>query len=107
MDFLKLQGKIVVWPANLDSTKSRKEGRKLTKGLAIQAPRLEEMNEATRRLSLEGELAAGKSRPSVWWEKGGYLVLPKKEAKAELLRDIASEIRKLRAEKGGHEKERK
>lgn len=104
---MKLQGKIIVWPANLDSSKSRKEGRKLTKGAALQAPKLEEINEAANRLSLGHELVPSKSRPGAWWEKGGYLILPRKGAKPDLLRSLASEIKKIRAAKAGQEREKK
>jgi signal recognition particle subunit SRP19 len=100
---LKLHGKVVVWPANLDSTKSRKTGRKLAKGAALQTPRLEEINEAAKKLSIEAELVPGKARPSTWWEKGGYLTFPKNEKRNVLLRSLASEIRKARA---AREKER-
>jgi signal recognition particle subunit SRP19 len=100
---LKLHGKIVVWPANLDSTKTRKTGRKLTKGAGLQSPRLEEINDAAKRLSLEPELVPGKSRPSTWWEKGGYLIFPKNEKRTVLLRSLASEARKARV---AREKER-
>jgi signal recognition particle subunit SRP19 len=101
---LKLQGKIVVWPANLDSSKSRRAGRKLPKASGIQAPRLEEIDNAAKRLSLEAEIVPAKSRPNASWEKGGYAILPKKGAKANLLRSIVSEIRKARAGKTGSEK---
>ncbi len=104
---MKLQGKIIVWPANLDSSKSRKEGRKLTKGDTLQGPRLDEIKDAANRLSLENEIVPGKSRPSVWWEKSGYLILPRKGPKADLLRSLAGEIKKIRATKAGQEKERK
>jgi signal recognition particle subunit SRP19 len=104
---LKLHGKVVVWPANLDSSKSRKEGRKLAKGLAIQAPRLEELHEAARRLAMEAEPTPGKSRPGIWWERGGYLTFPKKDSRTSLLRSLAGEVKRIRAAKVGHEKERK
>ncbi|OFX15409.1 hypothetical protein A3K71_00175 [archaeon RBG_16_50_20] len=104
---MKQPGKRVIWPANLDSTKSREEGRKLAKGLAVQAPRLEEINEAATRLSLEAEVAAGKSRPRSWWEKGGYVILPKNDARTTMLRSLASEIKKIRAAKSSQEKTRK
>lgn len=96
---MKLQGKIVVWPANLDSSKSRKQGRKLAKGAGIQAPRLEEINDAANRLTLDPEIVPTKSRPSTSWEKGGYAILPRKGAKANLLRSVASEIKKARSAK--------
>jgi len=94
---LKLQGKMVVWPGNLDSSKSRKAGRKLPKASAIQAPRLEEINDAAERLSFEAEIVPAKSLPGSWWEKGGYAILRKKGPKGTLLRSLASEIKKARA----------
>jgi signal recognition particle subunit SRP19 len=96
---LKLHGKTVIWPANLDSTKSRKAGRKLAKGSAVQTPRLEELRDAANQLAIEHEVFAGKSRPSTWWEKGGYLIVPRATPQSKLLRSLASEIRKQRATK--------
>jgi signal recognition particle subunit SRP19 len=96
---LKLHGKAVIWPANLDSTKSRKRGRKLAKGSALQTPRLEELGDAANQLSIEHEVVAWKSRPSTWWEKGGYLIVPKATPQSKLLHSLASEIRKQRVTK--------
>lgn len=102
---MKLQGKFVLWPANIDSTKSRKEGRRIPKALAVQSPRLEEIKQVAARLSLDGEFVPGKSRPGIWWERGGYAILPKKDTKTRLLRSLASEIRRDRAAKVEHNKE--
>jgi signal recognition particle subunit SRP19 len=104
---LKLHGKIVVWPANLDSTKSRKEGRKLAKGLAVQTPRLDEISEASKRLSLDIEHVPAKARPADWWEKGGYLTVPKKGTRTELLRSLADGVKEIRSAKRATEKERR
>jgi signal recognition particle subunit SRP19 len=94
---LKISGRIIVWPANLDSSKSRSEGRKVAKGSGIPAPRLDEINEAAKRLSLEAELMPRKSRPRSSWEKGGYAILAKNEPKTSLLRSLAGELKKSRA----------
>ena len=96
---MKLHGKMVIWPANLDSTKTRRTGRKLTKTHAVQSPRLEELREAATTLSIEHELTSGKSRPNTWWEKGGYLIITKTTRKSELLRSLATEVRKQRSMK--------
>jgi signal recognition particle subunit SRP19 len=101
---LKLQGKMVIWPANLDSSKTRKAGRKIVKAAAIQAPRLEEISEAAKRLSMESELAPGKSRPGSWRERGGYAIFRKDGTKANTLRSLANEIKKARATKTGQER---
>lgn len=100
---MKIPGKIVVWPVSLDSTKSRIEGRKIAKALAIQTPRLEEINEAAKRLSFDLEMTPGKSRPSSWWDKGGYAIITKKGTKTSVLRALASEIRKARTSKAEQE----
>ena len=94
---MKLHGKMVIWPSNLDSTKTRRLGRKLPKSQSVQSPRLEELNEAAKALSIDHEIVAGKSRPPSWWEKGGYLIVTKSTPKSEALRSLASEVRKLRS----------
>jgi signal recognition particle subunit SRP19 len=90
---------MIVWPANLDSSKTRKAGRKLAKAAAVQAPRLDEINEAANRLSIETEIMAGKSRPSSWREKGGYAIIRKDDTKGNTLRSLASEIKRTRSTK--------
>jgi signal recognition particle subunit SEC65 len=63
----------------------------------VQSPRLEELNEAAKALAIDHEIVAGKSRPTSWWEKGGYLITTKSTPKTEALRSLASEVRKLRS----------
>jgi len=75
------------------------QGRKIAKGAGVQTPRLDEMNEAAKRLNLDVETHPGKSRPRSWWEKHGYLVIDKKKTKNEVLRNVATEIRRIRAAK--------
>ena len=100
---MKLDGKILVWPANLDSTKTRLEGRKIPKGQSVQAPRVDELAEAARRLSIQAEVTPQKSRPRTWWERTGYITVPK-TPRTELLRSLASEVRKIRAAKDSYKK---
>ena len=88
---------MILWPANIDSTKSRMQGRKIAKGSAVQTPRLDEINEAVRKLDMDGETTPGKARPRSWWEKNGYLIVAKKNPKSELLRNVATEIKRIRA----------
>ena len=100
---MKLDGKILVWPANLDSTKTRLEGRKIPKGQSVQAPRVDELAEVARRLSIQAEVTPQKSRPRIWWERTGYITVPK-TPRTELLRSLASEVRKIRAAKDSYKK---
>ena len=96
---MKLHEKMVIWPANLDSTKTRRSGRKIPKAQALQSPRLDELREAANTLSLEHEPITGKSRPVTWWERGGYLIMSKSSHKSEVLRSLANEVRKQRSMK--------
>ena len=96
---MKLDEKILIWPANLDSTKTRLEGRKIPKGQSVLAPRLDELVEASRRLSLQVETSPQRSRPRNWWEKTGYIIVPKTGPRPELLRSLAGEVRRIRASK--------
>ena len=104
---MKLRGKIVVWPANLDSTKTRKTGRKLARGYAVQSPKLEELHEASKRLALEAEPTTGKARPSSWWEKLGYMTINKKGNRTAILRSLAEEVKQIRRARAASEKDRK
>ena len=101
---MRLKGRIVVWPANLDSSKTRREGRKLAKEFAVQAPRLDEIGEASKRLSIEVEPIAAKARPTNWWEKGGYLTVARKGRRTEVLRSLAEGIRGIRSSKRATDK---
>jgi signal recognition particle subunit SRP19 len=99
---VKLHGKMVVWPSNLDSTKTRRTGRKIPKGQAVQSPRLEELNEAAKTLAIDHEVVVSKSRPPSWWEKGGYLVVAKSTPKSAVIHSLATEVRKLRVSREKH-----
>jgi signal recognition particle subunit SRP19 len=101
---LKLDGKTLVWPANIDSSKTRLEGRKVPKSACVQAPRIEELTEAARRLTSNVEVSHHKSRPKAWWEKTGYITMAKETSKLQLLRSLSAEIRKIRASKAEESK---
>ena len=70
----------------------------------MQAPRIDELAEAARRLSVKAEVTPQKMRPRNWWERTGYLTISKNSSKTELLRSLASEVRKLRAAKDAMKK---
>lgn len=96
---MKLPGKMVVWPAYLDSRKPRSKGRKISKGAAVEAPRLEEVAEAARRLGLNPEIVHEASLPHTWWVKTGYITVDKAgRRRISLLKDLAAQISSMRKE---------
>ncbi|MEM2897233.1 MAG: signal recognition particle subunit SRP19/SEC65 family protein [Candidatus Bathyarchaeia archaeon] len=90
---MKQKGKMIIWSANLDSRKTRKEGRKISKSIALEVPKLHEIEEAARDLGLNPVSIKEAARPSAWWEKTGYVIVDKKgQSKISILCDIASKI---------------
>ena len=97
---LKQNGKMVVWSAALDSTKSRSQGRRLAKPQAIQAPRVDELENAAKKLSYDPQPSPHSALPSHWWEKTGHILVTRGDkARSKVLKDLAAEIRKTRGSK--------
>jgi len=91
---------MVVWSAALDSTKSRSQGRCLAKSQAIQGPRVDELENAAKKLSYDPQPSPHSALPSHWWEKTGYILVTRGDkARSKVLRDLAAEIRKMRGSK--------
>jgi signal recognition particle subunit SRP19 len=90
--------KLVIWPAYLDRTKSRQDGRKISSKLAVTSPTLSEIEQAAKRLNLNPIVEKDKAYPKEWWEVSGRVLVDKVKPKSLLLKDIAKEIRRMRAE---------
>jgi signal recognition particle subunit SRP19 len=93
---MRKQNKLVLWPIYFDANKTRREGRKVPKKLAISYPKIEELQRAARRLKLQPETIFDAAHPSFPWQKSGLLVIPKKEPKIQILNKVAIELLKLR-----------
>jgi len=97
---LKQHGKMVLWAANIDRSKSRRQGRRIPKSLSVDLPRLGEIEAAAKSLSLGFISKPGASRPGLWWEKTGCLLVEKgNSTRAEILRSIAKQLAKERPSK--------
>lgn len=97
---MKQPGKIVVWVANIDRNKTKRQGRKIPKSTSVDSPRLAEIEAAAKSLSLRFTSKPGVSRPSSWWEKTGYLLVEKGDSnRTEILRTIAKQVAKERPAK--------
>ena len=96
---MKDKGKLVIWPAYIDQTKSRSSGRIIARKNAIKEPRLNEIKEASRQLGLNPEVEPEKAYPKFWWEVSGRVLVDDKGPKSVIAKQIALAIRKMR----GHE----
>ena len=89
--------RIVVWPENIDSRKSRGRGRKVPLKFSVKNPTIDEIYKAAEKLGLNPEIEE-KKYPKNWWESKGRVVVDKKGSKLETLKLIAIEILKMRGE---------
>ncbi len=90
--------RIVVWPAYIDATLSRSEGRKIARKEAVRKPRVEEIVEAAKKLDLNPEVEDARY-PRQWWVQKQRVIVDKKGGKLEILRMIAREIENMRKKK--------
>lgn len=93
---MRKQDKVVLWPAYFDSTKTRGEGRKVPKNLAVPMPKILELKEAVEKLGLEHELVPELCYPKMPWLKTGLLLIAKKEPKNQILKKVAKQLQKIR-----------
>lgn len=93
--------KMVIWLSTIDSSRSRVEGRKIARGLAIKDPTLLEMEKAAEHLSLnpEREEAEYPREQSQEAKTSGRILVEKKYPKTRTLKLICDEIRRIRQAK--------
>jgi signal recognition particle subunit SRP19 len=95
---MRKQDKAIIWPAYFDSAKTRKEGRRVPKSLAVQSPRIVEITEAVAKLGLKHEVAAEVGYPKTPWAKTGMLLVEKQGSKEQIIKKIAKQLLKVRSE---------
>ena len=86
----------MIWPANIDGTKSRGQGRKIPQPRAVRQPSLKELIQAATSLGYSPEATEGSSKPSTPWEKTGYVSIKKPGPKIATMKLLAAEVAKVR-----------
>ncbi|MHC1755925.1 MAG: signal recognition particle protein Srp19 [Methanosarcina sp.] len=95
---MKDKGKLVIWPAYIDQTKSRSSGRIISRKNAIKEPHLNEIKEAAKQLGLNPEVEPEKAYPKTWWEVSGRVLVDDKGPKSVIAKQIALAIKKMRGQ---------
>jgi len=87
-----------IWLSNIDSARSRVEGRKIAKGLAIKGPSLSEVTSAATHLNLDPESAETQYPKDQGKDNGtpGRILVEKKYPKTRTMKLICDEIRRIR-----------
>ena len=96
---MRKQEKIIIWPAYFDKAKTRKNGRRVSKNLAVQSPKIMEIQEAAHKLGLGFEVAMDKDYPKTPWAKTGMLLVEKKGSKEQVINRIAKQLFQDQSEK--------
>jgi signal recognition particle subunit SRP19 len=94
---MRKQDKIIIWPAYFDSTKTRGDGRRVPKSLAVPSPKILEIKKAVEKLDLDYELVLDAGYPRTPWLKNGMLLVTKKESKQKVIRKIGKHLLKFRS----------
>ena len=88
--------KAIIWPIYFDTNRTRKEGRRVSKNLAVQSPRIDELKQAVDKLGLKNEINIEAHFPRTHWAKSGMLLVEKKEAKQAIIQKIAKQLVKIK-----------
>src|SRR3989475_12457586 len=93
---MKRPGFLIVWPAQLDSSRTRGQGRRLPVSRAVKQPSMKEVWQAAMSLGYSPESKEKAALSSSAWEKTGYVTIKKTGQRSTVLKGIASEIVKSR-----------
>lgn len=93
---MRKQKKTILWPVYFDSSKTRKEGRKVPKNVAVLNPSLAELQQVAEHLGLKPEGDGNAAHPAIPWQKTGRIWIENKETKMQILMKTAKEIVAIR-----------
>lgn len=87
---------ITVWPQYLDKNLSLNEGRKVSKEIAVEEPKLQDIEKALKRLNLHYSTQKERSYPGKWYEKSGRILIESDKPKLELLKEISLKLQEIK-----------
>jgi signal recognition particle subunit SRP19 len=93
---LKRPGFLIVWPAHLDSSKTRGQGRRLPVSRAVKTPSTKEIWQAAMTLGYSPEITEKTALPQSPGEKTGNVTIKKTAQRPVILKNIAAEIVRTR-----------
>ena len=94
---MRKQDKVIIWPVYFDLGRSREDGRRVPKSIAVATPKIAEVKEAVEKLSLTCELFPDAGYPKTSWLKTGMVLVEKKGSKNQTITMIAKQLSKMRS----------
>jgi signal recognition particle subunit SRP19 len=92
---VRKQEKVIIWPAYFAQSKTRKDGRRVSKSLALHNPKIDEVELAVQKLGLKHEVVADAGYPKTPWIKTGMILVEKQGSKEQVIQRIAGKISKI------------
>ena len=88
----------VIWPAYLDADLSRKEGRRVPEGLAVEEPTVEEIAQAVQQIGYDATIEREKAYSREPWAQRGRVVVRGAEdsTKNDLVQAVAAYVAAIR-----------
>ena len=90
--------KAIIWPIYFDCNKTRKDGRRVPKNIAVQSPKILEIKEAADKMGLQNEVNLEAHFPKAPWAKSGMLLIEKQEAKEKIIQKLAKQLLKIKSQ---------
>ena len=88
---------IVLYPAYFDAERSREDGRRVARKIAVHGPTAQEIEEAAGALGLKSRLEAQSAHPSTPWKHDGRVHVSGSYFKTSVVRKIGEKIKEARA----------
>ncbi len=85
-----------IWPVYIDSNRTVKEGRKISKENGVENPSLNEIRKACYKLELKPIVDKEKSYPGLWYEHSGRVAVETDMKKNDLLKAVAEKVKSIR-----------
>jgi len=82
----------IIWPVYFDVGKSKSEGRRVPKNIAVFSPKVLELKEAADKLGLQNDINPTAGYPKTPWIKMGMLTVKKKEPKEQIILKLANQL---------------
>lgn len=93
---MRKQNKTLMWPAYFDAKRTRKNGRRVSKNLAIKSPKIKDLIDVGSKLGFQCELNPEVKYPKKPWTTTGSILIEKKYPKEQLIKKMAKELVRLR-----------
>ena len=91
-----------IYPVYFDANRTRSQGRRVKKKLAVKSPSIQDVAQAATTLDIPFEIKLDAIYPRFWWMPSGRLQVKKQEGfqnKYALIKKLATQLRKMNLKK--------